>query len=471
MTHALLIYNAVLLDEETNTPGAVLSVDGKIRSVFHGYYTNANTVSAMAKAVLLEDGYSAECTLELFDAAGLTLTPAFIDMHVHLRYPGFPLKEDLESGIRAAAAGGFGTIVAMPNTKPVVSSLEEALRIENEAKEFGLTNVIQAVSITENFEGKSTEHINVLDNVHTPVISEDGREVASTEVMLNGMEKARAKNLIVACHCEDPELAAMAKPYREQGLNLLKENNIPLDPVLIKEIEDVPESVPVTIRDAFMNANELLRTAEDTMTQRNIALAELSHSKIHLCHVSTELSIDYVRQAKKRGYTKVSCEVTPHHISCCAYDWKEMIAVVNPPIRSLEDNNAVIAGIKDGTVDVISTDHAPHTQTDKEAGAPGFTGLEISFAACHTDLVCRKIIPATKLSKLMSANPARILGLKKGLLRPNYDADFTIFDPEFKWVVDAAQFNSKGKWTPFTGRTLTGKVRALFIDGKLALEQ
>lgn len=471
MTHALLIYNARLLDEENDTPGAVLSVGGKIRSVFKGYFTNGNTVSAMAKAVLLEDGYSDDCTLELFDAAGLTLTPAFIDMHVHLRYPGQPQKEDLESGVRAAAAGGFGTIVAMPNTNPVVSSLEEALRIENEAQDLGFTRVLQAVSITENFEGKSTNHLDVLDSVHTPVISEDGREVKSTEVMLQGMEKAAAKDLVVACHCEDPELAAMAKPYRQKGLDLIKENNIPLDPLKIREELDVPEKVSEEIRQAFMNANELLRTAEDTMTQRNIALAELCHAKIHLCHVSTELSIDYVRQAKKRGYTKVSCEVTPHHICCSAYDWKEMLAIVNPPIRSIEDNNAVIAGIKDGTVDVISTDHAPHTQEDKENGAPGFTGIEVSYAACHTDLVCRNIISERKLSQLMSANPARLLNLKKGLLRPNYDADFTIIDSEFKWVVDPALFNSKGKWTPFTGRTLTGKVRALFLDGKLALEQ
>ena len=340
MTHALLIYNAMLLDESTDTPGAVLSVDGKIRSVFNGYFTNANTVSSMAKAVLLEDGYSDDCTLELFDAAGLTLTPAFIDMHVHLRYPGQPLKEDLESGTHACASGGFGTICAMPNTNPVVSSKEQAGAIMNEAKQLGYTNVIQVVSITKDFEGKDISHIDELDPARTPVISEDGREVASSEVMLNAMEKAARKGLIVACHCEDPELAAMAKPFRQHGLKTLKENNIPLDPLKIHEIGEVPSDVSESIRDDFMNANELLRTAEDTLTQRNIALAELAHAKVHLCHVSTELSIDYVRQAKKRGYTNISCEVTPHHICCSAYDWKEMLAIVNPhsfPTRRSSD--------------------------------------------------------------------------------------------------------------------------------------
>lgn len=471
MTHALLIYNAMLLDESTDTPGAVLSVDGKIRSVFNGYFTNANTVSSMAKAVLLEDGYSDDCTLELFDAAGLTLTPAFIDMHVHLRYPGQPLKEDLESGTHACASGGFGTICAMPNTNPVVSSKEQAGAIMNEAKQLGYTNVIQVVSITKDFEGKDISHIDELDPARTPVISEDGREVASSEVMLNAMEKAARKGLIVACHCEDPELAAMAKPFRQHGLKTLKENNIPLDPLKIHEIGNVPFDVSESIRDDFMNANELLRTAEDTLTQRNIALAELAHAKVHLCHVSTELSIDYVRQAKKRGYTNISCEVTPHHICCSAYDWKEMLAIVNPPIRSIEDNKAIIEGIKDGTVDCISTDHAPHTQEDKEGGSPGFTGIELSYAACHTDLVCTKQISARKLSQLMSANPARIMGLNKGLLRQNYDADFTIVDPELQWKVDPNLFYSKGKWTPFTGRTLTGKVRALFLNGRMVIEQ
>lgn len=471
MTHALLIYNAMLLDESTDTPGAVLSVDGKIRSVFNGHFTNANTVSAMAKAVLLEDGYADNCTLELFDAAGLTLTPAFIDMHVHLRYPGQTQKEDLDSGIHAAAAGGFGTIVAMPNTNPVVSSLEDALKIDNEAKTFGLSNVFQTVSITKDFAGKEIDHLDVLDNVHVPVISEDGREVASSEVMLRAMEKAAEKDIVVSCHCEDPELAAMAKPFRQEGLRLLKENDIPLDPIKIREERSVSKEVTDGIYSAFMNANELLRTAEDSMTHRNIALAELSHAKIHLCHVSTEQSIDLVRQAKKRGFTKVTCEVTPHHISCCAYDWKEMVAIVNPPIRSLEDNKAIIEGIKDGTVDCISTDHAPHTQEDKEGGSPGFTGLELSFAACHTDLVCTNQISAKKLSQLMSANPARIMKLNKGLIRQNYDADFTIYDPELKWTVDPSLFYSKGKWTPFTGRTLTGKVRALFMGGKMVMEQ
>ena len=471
MTHALLIYNAMLLDESTDTPGAVLSVDGKIRSIFNGYFTNANTVSAMAKAVLLEDGYSEDCTLELFDAAGLTLTPAFIDMHVHLRYPGQSQKEDLETGTHACASGGFGTICAMPNTAPVVSSKEQACTIMNEAKQLGYTNVIQVVSITKDFKGQDISHIDELDVSRTPVISEDGREVASSKIMLDAMEKAAKKGLVVACHCEDPELAAMARPFRQHALETIKKNNIPLDPLKLSEIGSISTEISDSIYSDFMNANELLRTAEDTLTERNIALAELAHAKIHLCHVSTEHSIDYVRQAKKRGYTKVSCEVTPHHICCSAYDWKEMLAIVNPPIRSIEDNKAIIEGIKDGTVDCISTDHAPHTQEDKENGAPGFTGIEVSYAACHTDLVCTKQITEKKLSQLMSANPARILGLKKGLLRQNYDADFTIVDSELQWKVDPSLFYSKGKWTPFAGRVLSGKVRALFLNGRMVLEQ
>ncbi len=275
MTHALLIYNAMLLDESTDTPGAVLSVDGKIRSVFNGYFTNANTVSSMAKAVLLEDGYSDDCTLELFDAAGLTLTPAFIDMHVHLRYPGQPLKEDLESGTHACASGGFGTICAMPNTNPVVSSKEQAGAIMNEAKQLGYTNVIQVVSITKDFEGEDTSELESLNGAEFPVISEDGRDVASAAVMLEAMKKAGKNGQTVACHCEDVSLSSAAKPYRLRALGFMKQYNIPAGKVNVKT-PDVPDSVNFEIDGNLTAANQLLALAEDTATERNIEIAKIA---------------------------------------------------------------------------------------------------------------------------------------------------------------------------------------------------
>ena len=200
MSKITLIYNARLLDESMDTPGAVLVMDGKIRSVFQGYYTNSETLEKMARAVLTEDGLDEKTPMELHNARGLTLTPAFIDMHVHLRYPGQTQKEDLNSGLHAAAAGGYGTIVAMPNTNPVVSSMEMAMKIEREAAAIGLTHLFQTVSITKDFGGEDTSHLDFVEKKYVPVITEDGRDVPTSGVMLEAMTKAGEKGLIVSCH-------------------------------------------------------------------------------------------------------------------------------------------------------------------------------------------------------------------------------------------------------------------------------
>lgn len=469
MTKSLLIYNARLLDESMDTPGAILSIDGKIRSVFQGYFTNSATASSMAKAVLLEDGYGEDCTLELFDASGLTLTPAFIDMHVHLRYPGQTQKEDLNSGMRAASAGGFGTICAMPNTNPVVSSKELAEQIQKEATALNLGNMFQVVSITDGFKGESTDHLYQLDPSTTPMISEDGREVASASTMLSGMLIAAQKNMVVACHCEDPTLAQEAKTFRQKALELMKENGIPAWRFKKEDEENVKQEVLEEIQANFDTANGCLRLAEDIATERNISLASAAGCRLHLCHVSTIRSIELARQAKARG-AKITCEVTPHHIGMNSEDITMCRALVNPPLRTAHDQEAVISGIFDGTVDCISTDHAPHTMEDKAAGSPGFVGLETAYGVCNTMLVKNNGLDPKKLSKLMSANPARILGLNKGLLSPKYDSDFTIVDPDDEWIVDPERFLSKGKSSTFDGQKLKGRVRAMFIGGKVVYE-
>ena len=468
MTKALLIYNSRLLDENMDTPGAVLSVDGKIRAVFQGYFTNANTVSTLAKSVLTEDGYGDDCVLELFDAAGLTLTPAFIDMHVHFRYPGQTQKEDLTTGMQAAAAGGFGTVVAMPNTTPVVSSLETSLQIQKEACEVKLGNMFQTVSITENFDGKTTSHLDFLDSKHVPVISEDGRDVESTSVMLEGMQKAAEKGIVVSCHCEDTALALKAREYRKIAFDLMKQYEIPTWSQDEKNLENVPENVIETIDRNLSQADEILRLAEHVATERTIELATEAGCRIHLAHVSTAECLSYIENAKEMYGENVTCEITPHHLSLSGNHAPNNFAVVNPPLRNDEDRLCIIDAIKRGVVDCISTDHAPHTLEDKANGSPGFTGLETAFGVCYS--VLHGEIPDTKLSQLMSANPARILGLNKGVFKPEYDADFTIFDPDSKWTVDSSIFYSKGKATPFEGKELTGKIRALFIGGRLVLE-
>ena len=507
MSKVVLIYNARLLDESMDTPGAVLVMDGKIRSVFQGYYTNSETLEKMARSVLAEDGLEEKTPLELHNAHGLTLTPAFIDMHVHLRYPGQTQKEDLNSGLHAAAAGGYGTIVAMPNTKPVVSSIEMAMKIEREAAAIGLTHLFQTVSLTKDFEGSDTSHLDFVEKQYVPVVSEDGRDVPTSDVMLEAMTKAAEKGLIVSCHSEDMTLGPMAKPFRAEALEIMKDIGLSAwgtgDEDFDADDEENAEALD-RIDLALTKANEILALAEDVATVRNIMLAKEADCHVHIAHVSTAVSINAVREAKnelydekldynadeadaayqafeegekftpsekvERGFS-VSCEVTPHHLALCGTDEPYIRALVNPPLRSEDDRVALLEALRDGTVDVIATDHAPHTLEDKAGGAPGFTGLETAYAVCNSALVKDNNFNPRRLSQLMSAAPARLLGLQKGLLRSGYDADLTIVDPDEEWVVDSSKFYSKGKATPFEGRTVTGRVKFLYIDGRLVFER
>ena len=510
MSRALLIYNARLLDESMDTPGALLVNDGKIRSIFQGYYTNSETLEKMARSVLAEDGLEEKTPIELHNAHGLTLTPAFIDMHVHLRYPGLTHKEDLNSGLHAAAAGGYGTIVAMPNTKPVVSSIEMAMKIEREAAAIGLTHLFQTVSLTKDFEGKDTSHLDFVEKKYVPVVSEDGRDVPTSDIMLEAMTKAAEKGLIVSCHSEDMTLGPTAKPFRGEALEIMKEVGLSAwgtgDEDFDADDEDNAEALD-RIDLALTKANEILALAEDVATVRNIMLAKQADCHVHIAHVSTAVSMNAIREAKNELYDEeadynadeadaayqafedgekyspvpnprsignggfsISCEVTPHHLALCGTDEPYIRALVNPPLRSEDDRLALIEALRDGTADVISTDHAPHTADDKAAGAPGFTGLETAYAVCNSVLVKDNQFNPRRLSQLMSAAPARLLGLNKGLLRAGYDADLTIVDPDEEWTVDSSKFYSKGKATPFEGRTLTGKVKFLFIDGRIVFE-
>lgn len=451
-----LIYNVKLLDESLDDFGAVLIENGKIKSVFNGEYADLESAKKLCPNADFIDG---KCQ---------TLTPAFIDMHVHLRYPGQTQKEDLTSGLKAAAAGGFGTVIAMPNTNPVVSSYELALKIEDEANQIGLTKLYQVISITKDFDGKTTEHLDEIEKINIPVISEDGKDVLSAQIMKEGMKKAAEKNIIVSCHCEDPELAVAAKPFRQNALQIMKENGISASDY--RPLENADKDVVSKIDENLTKANELLAVAEDTFTKRNIELAKETGCHIHLAHVSTKKSMDYIRAAKAEGMKKISCEVTPHHLGLVGDKEPNIRALVNPPLRFEEDRKALIEALRDGTADVISTDHAPHTSDDKAGGSPGFTGIEASYAVCHTVLVAENNFTNKKLSQLMSANPARILGLNKGRIEAGYDADFAFVNPDEKWAIDSSKFFSKGKATPFNGKAVIGKVHGLIINGKIVFE-
>ncbi|WP_294133078.1 dihydroorotase [uncultured Clostridium sp.] len=392
----LLIKNANVIDAYESFYGDILIIDGIITEI--GKEIN-------------KDG------IDIIDAKGLTLMPSFIDTHAHFRDPGLTYKEDMESGSRAAAKGGYTGVCLMGNTNPICSTKEVVEYVRNKAKEVGLIDIHQCVSITENFGGKSIEHLNAFDDDKELVaITDDGVGVMDSSVMMKAMEKAKKNNWIVMSHAEDKTFSKID-----------------------------------------------MRIAEDLMTIRDLYLAKVTKARLHMAHVSTIDSIEAIRRAKKEG-ANVTCEVTPHHIGLTT---DESNYRVNPPIREKADVTAIIEGIKDGTVDCIGTDHAPHTEEDKAKGAPGMVGIETAFSICYTELVKKNGISVNKLSELMSRNPANILGMNKGSITIGKDGDLVLVDLNKEVVIDKEKFASKGKNTPFHGRKYFGEVIMTIKNGKV----
>lgn len=391
----LLIKNAKLVDEASELDADILVRNGKIAAV----------------------GQGLDCAGEVIDAAGLTLMPAFVDLHCHFRDPGFTQKEDMETGCRAAAKGGYTAVNLMANTNPVCSDMETVRYIRRKAEAMGLVDVHQCVSVTKNFDGQTVDHLKELDGT-VKLLSEDGKGVMSNHVMAQAMKIAKEKGMTVLSHAEDMEIS----PYD-------------------------------------------YRLAENIATAQHIHLAKYLGARLHMCHVSTEEAMGEVIRAKI-AKAPVTCEVAPHHLWFTDSDYR-----VNPPIRTKEDRDFLIWAIENGYVDAIATDHAPHTAEDKKNGAPGMVGLETAFGVCYTILVKERRLPLTLLSRLMSAGPAKILGVQKGRLLPGYDADFALVDENREWVVDAAQFASKGKNSPFDGVRLQGKVVRTIKAGKTTWQE
>ncbi|MCR5763975.1 MAG: dihydroorotase [Treponema sp.] len=439
MKDLMLIYNARLIDAEHDVKnGALLLRGGRIEGIL---------TKPAIKKIMQDD------SVGLYDAHGLVVMPSFIDMHAHFRDPGLTQKEDIETGSKAAAAGGFGTVVLMPNTNPVVSSMQLAEENNRKAKEFGYCQVIQSVSITKDFDGVSVSHIDELKPKVVPLITEDGHEVTDSAVMLEAMKKASKKNLIVSCHCEDPFLAAAARPLRKQALELIAQGKKSKASSLLQQ------------------ADIILALAEDTATLRNIRLAEEAGCHLHLCHVSTGQCIDAVRRAKASGIN-VTCEITPHHIGLTGGKSQNVFHIVNPPLRSEGDRICLIQALLDGTADVIATDHAPHTEQDKVSGSPGFSGLETAFGVCNSVLVKENGMSLQQLSQIMSERPARLLGFDdRGTLNSGNRADLVVIDPDEEWTVHGYEFASKGKYTPLEGKKLTGNVVATFFNGNIVFQQ
>ena len=355
---------------------------------------------------------------EVIDAADRTLLPGFIDLHCHWRTPGFEYKEDIASGSASAAAGGYTFVTLMPNTKPVCSTAQQAHQVMDEAERLGVCGALQTVSITEGFDGKSLDHLKTLPE-DLRFITEDGKGVQNNEVMAKAFAICAQRNLVLMSHAEDMEISKWD-----------------------------------------------YRLAENLETVRNLHLCEYYGARLHLCHVSTKEAVAAIGAAKRRG-VPVTCEVTPHHLWFADLDYR-----VNPPIRSQADVQALIAAIQDGTVDAISTDHAPHTQEEKAAGAAGMIGLETAFGVCYTKLCRENGLELYYLEALMSRFPAAILGLdNKGAIRVGADADLTLVDLDTPYVVDKNAMHSKCSNTPFDGATLYGRVDMTIRGGRVTYQR
>lgn len=381
----------------------------------------------------------------VYDLQGLYVVPGLIDLHVHLRDPGQEESEDLESGTKAAIHGGFTTVVAMPNTNPIVDNVPIVSYLIDKSARLGYADVLPTASITKGEQGKEITEFGLLKLAGVVAFTEDGKTVENSGVMRKAMDYSKSYDVLFMSHCEDRDL---------RGNGTMNEGLLATE----MGLKGIPNEV------------------EDLIIMRDIMLARLCGVRLHISHLSTATGLALIQRFKSKGMS-LSCEVTPHHLFLTeeAVRGYNTNAKVAPPLRTQEDCDALIAGLKDGSVDCIATDHAPHAAEMKELefdqAANGISSIEIAFPLVWTNLVETGRFTLSEIVKVMSVNPANLLGIDRGSLIPGKLADILIFDPEKERPVDVAEFYSKGKNCPYEGQVLSGWPVMVLRGGRLVLEE
>lgn len=390
--------------------------------------------------ILIEDGKIKEISniksdnqnSKIIDARGKIVTPGLIDIHTHLRTPGQEYKETIATATRAAAKGGFTTIACMPNTNPVIDNEEILKFVLDKVKKEGVVNVVIIGAVSKGLRNEELAEINKLVEGGVVAVSDDGYPTMDVELVKRILEATKKFNIPFISHCEDTNIS----------------KNYLLPP----------------------------KSAEESMVARNIDLADAISGRLHIAHISTKKSVELIGEAKKRG-VNVTCEVTPHHFSLTDADVNEWNTntKMNPPLRSAEDVSAIKKGLQDGTIDVIASDHAPHTPEEKAQDyklAPfGVIGLETTLGLVISELVNKRILSLSDAIAKLTINPAKILNLDAGRLEVGKKADITIIDLDREWVVDVNKFESKGRNCPFDGFRLKGKAIMTIVGGKIVMEK